>query len=76
MAITIELEKTLKEKTAVLLNCFGYVNANAEHIRLVEFSSTNGIYDYILANFGGQLIQFNYNDNGETKSWNLLIRNN
>ena len=51
----------------MLLNCFGFVNAKPEDIEIIDFYS----FDYLLINFENNKIQFNYNSDGETRSWNL-----
>lgn len=65
--ISAEDKKRLQEKSAMLLNCFGFVNAKPEDIEIIDFYS----FHYLLINFENIKIQFNYNSDGETRSWNL-----
>lgn len=69
------MKEMIKNKAAKILNCFGYENLKAEHLNLIEYSSTQGIYDYILVSFEDKIVQLNYNSDGESRTWKLLYRN-
>ena len=36
--ITKEIEKLLKQKAAMILNCFGYVNLKPQNIKVLDYS--------------------------------------
>ena len=66
----------LKNKAALLLNCFGYVNAKPEDITPLECGSAYGVYDYILVKFNEYEYRFSFDNDGETKSWKLIVLDN
>ncbi len=72
--ITKEIEKLLKQKAAMILNCFGYVNLKPQNIKVLDYSNYTGFYEFILVEFENIKIQLTYEHNYETKSWNLLDR--
>lgn len=69
-----ETEQILKNKSALILNCFGYVNLKPQNINVVDFSNYTGLYEFILVEFENKKVQLTFKDDSETKSWNLLDR--
>lgn len=67
-----EIEQKLKTKAATLLNCFGYINVKPSHLTLKDYSHRNGVYNFILVRLENTYYQLTYNNDGETRSWNLL----
>lgn len=68
-----ELEQfVLTQRAANILKVFGYFNVEPQHLKLIDYSSLNGIYNFILVQLQDKKYQLTYRDNGETKSWNLL----
>ncbi len=69
-----ETEQNLKNKSALILNCFGYVNLKPQDINIIDFSNYTGFYEFMLVEFENIKIQLTFKNDGETKSWNLLDR--
>lgn len=69
-----EAEQNLKNKSVLILNCFGYVNLKLQDINIVDFSNYSGFYEFILVEFENKKVQLTFKDDSETKSWNLLDR--
>lgn len=69
-----EIEQNLKNKSALILSCFGYVNLKPQDIKIVDFSNYTGFYEFMLVEFENIRIQLTFKNDGETKSWNLLDR--
>ena len=74
--INKETENLLKQKSALILNCFGYVNLKPENIKVLDYSNYTGVYEFILVKFENKKIQLTFNNEYETQSWNLLDRTN
>lgn len=69
-----ETEQLLKQKSALILNCFGYVNLKPEDIKVLDFSNYSGFYEFMLVEFENKKIQLTFNHEYEAQSWNLLDR--
>lgn len=64
----------LTKRAALLLNGFGYINIKPKHLTALEASGNAGIYDYILVGFKDKMFKLKFKDDGETKSWNLVVK--
>lgn len=71
-----DIEKLLKQKSALILNCFGYVNLKPENVNIIDYSNYTGFYEFMLVKFEDKKIQLTFNNDFETQSWNLLDRTN
>ena len=72
--INKETENLLKQKSALILNCFGYVNLKPENIKVLDYSNYTGVYEFMFVEFENKKIQLTFNNEYETQSWNLLDR--
>lgn len=64
----------LKQLAVALLNCFGYQYACCEQISIVDYGFYHGSCNYMIVTYEDQLLQLGYDNDGETKSWKLLVR--
>ena len=71
-----ETETLLKQKSVLILNCFGYINLKPENIKVLDYSNYSGVYEFMFVEFGNKKIQLTFNNEYETQSWNLLDRTN
>ena len=71
-----DIEKLLKQKSTLILNCFGYVNLKPENVNIIDYSNYTGFYEFMLVKFEDKKIQLTFNNDFETQSWNLLDRTN
>lgn len=71
-----DIEKLLKQKSALILNCFGYVNLKPENVNIIDYSNYTGFYEFMLVKFEDKKIQLTFNNDFETQSWKLLDRTN